>query len=208
MTAQKVLRIDASISGSAGQSNRLADELIASLQEQHTLDINHRDLNAEPLPHLNGDILAAIGLPPEERDAAQQEWASAADQVVDELKQADIMILGMPMYNFGVPSTVKAWMDYAARAGQTFRYTENGPEGLLTGKTAYIVSTRGGLHRNKPSDSQTSAVDVFLNFLGIKAIHWIYAEGIAMSDYKSSAITGAKQHIKALIHQGLSHETA
>lgn len=208
MTTQRVLRIDSSVSGSQGQSSLLADELIKTIQQKHAIEVTRRDLNAQPFPHLNGEILAALGMSSEQRTPEQQAWASSADQVIDELKNSDILVMAMPMYNFGVPSTVKAWMDYAARAGETFQYTQNGPEGLLKNKTAYILSTRGGMHYGQASDGQTVVVDTFLNFLGIKKIHWVYAEGIAMRDHKSSTMDHAKEHIHELVHQEAHHDSA
>lgn len=197
MTKQ-VLRVDSSIFGSNGHSSQLSDHLIEKLKQDGPVNIVKRDLNAEPLPHLTLDIVNAIGTAENERDTQQREWAEKADQVIAEVKQADIIILTAPMYNFSVPSSVKAWMDYLARAGETFRYTEHGPEGLLTNKKVFVVSSRGGLHFGKASDTQTDFVNTFLNFVGLSDIEWIYAEGLAMSDHKDQSITEAKQRIQAL----------
>jgi len=107
-----------------------------------------------------------------------------SDALIDELRAADTIVLGLPMYNFGVPSTLKAYFDHIARAGQTFKYTEKGPVGLLTGKKAIVFATRGGLYAGTPLDSQTEYVRTFLAFLGITDVKFVYAEGLAMGDAK------------------------
>lgn len=120
--------------------------------------------------------------------------------MIDELKQAEVIVIGLPMYNFGIPSTLKAYFDQIARAGVTFRYTENGPEGLLTGKKAYIFATRGGLYAGTPLDSQTGYVRNFLGFLGITDVEFIYAEGLNMGDLnKEAALAEAQQQIAKLV---------
>lgn len=106
------------------------------------------------------------------------------DALIDELRQADLIVLGLPMYNFGIPSTLKSYFDHIARVGQTFRYTETGPIGLLTGKKAIVCATRGGLYAGTPLDTQTTYIRTFLGFLGITDVEFIYAEGLAMGDAK------------------------
>ncbi len=103
------------------------------------------------------------------------------------------------MYNFAIPSTLKTWMDYIARAGVTFQYTENGPEGLLKNKKAIVISSRGGIHKGKPTDTQTDFVNTFLGFVGITDVEWVYAEGVNMSDHKDEAIRGAKAQIDNIV---------
>ncbi|BCD96416.1 FMN-dependent NADH-azoreductase [Marinagarivorans cellulosilyticus] len=195
----RILQINASLFGEQGQSSQLNAYLVERLSAHGHSVVTKRDLAAQPLPHLSGDTLAAIGTSPDARTSEQANSAALADAVIDELKAADVLVLAAPMYNFNVPSTVKAWMDYVARAGVTFQYTADGPQGLLSGKTAYITATRGGIHRGKPSDTQTDFVTTFLNFIGITDIHWVYAEGINMGDHKETALASAKATIDQLV---------
>ena len=119
--------------------------------------------------------------------------------MIDEIKSADVIVLGLPMYNFGAPSTLKAYFDRIARAGVTFRYTASGPEGLLTGKKAYIFATRGGLYAGTPLDSQTTYVRDFLGFLGITDVEFIYAEGLNMGEEsKQAALAKAQGQLEEL----------
>ena len=127
--------------------------------------------------------------------------------MIDELKRADVIVLGLPMYNFGVPSTLKAYFDHVARAGVTFRYTETGPVGLLTGKKVYVFAARGGLYAGTPRDTQTQYVRDFLAFLGMDDVEFIYAEGLAVSEAnKQQGIAGAHAQIDRLARPEL--ETA
>lgn len=197
MTTQ-ILRVDSSIFGANGHSSQLSNALIEKLKQAGPVEIVKRDLNANPLPHLNLDIVNAINTDENKRTTEQQELAKHADKVISEVKQADIIILTAPMYNFSVPSSVKAWMDYLARAGETFRYTEQGPEGLLRSKKVFVISSRGGLHFGKASDTQTAFVNTFLNFVGLNNVEWIYAEGLAMSDHKDQSLSEAKHTIQTL----------
>jgi len=141
-----------------------------------------RDLATNPVPHLTGERFQAFLTKPEDRTLAQAREAAVSDDLVAELQAADVLVIGLPLYNFGVPSTLKAYFDHVARAGITFRYTANGPEGLLKGKKAYLFATRGGVHAGFPRDTQTGFVRDFLAFLGITDVEFIYAEGLAMGD--------------------------
>src|ERR1051326_4001829 len=133
-----ILQIKSSILGGASQSSRLADEFVALLSQQHPeAKLIQRDLAAEPVPHLDGARAGAFFAKPEERTPGQREVIAYSDALIDELRRADVLVLGLPMYNFGVPSQLKAWFDHLARAGETFKYTEKGPVGLLAGKKAY-----------------------------------------------------------------------
>ena len=123
-----------------------------------------------------------------------------SDALIDELKRSDVIVVGLPMYNFGVPSTLKAYFDHIARAGVTFRYTEKGPVGLLTGKKAYVFATRGGLYAGTPLDTQSAYVRDFLRFLGIDDVEFVYAEGLAINaERKEAALSQAQHTIKRLV---------
>ena len=112
----------------------------------------------------------------------QQAVVAQSDALIDELRRADVVVIGLPLYNFGVPSQLKSWIDHVARAGETFRYTDKGPVGLLTGKRAVVFAARGGLHAGTPSDTQTGYIQTFLRFIGIHDVEFVYAEGLAISE--------------------------
>jgi FMN-dependent NADH-azoreductase len=136
---------------------------------------------------------------PGERTAAQAEHVAYSDALIGELERADVIVLGLPMYNFGIPSTLKAYFDQIARAGRTFRYTQSGSEGLLKGKRAIVIATRGGRYAGTPLDSQTGYVRDFLRFLGIRDVEFVYAEGLALGEEpRAAALANARQAILAL----------
>jgi FMN-dependent NADH-azoreductase len=137
--------------------------------------------------------------PEPDRTELQRAVVAYSDQLIDELRAADVIVLGLPMYNFGVPSSLKAYFDHIARAGVTFRYTAQGPQGLLTGKKAYVLATRGGRYTGTPADTETPYVRDFLAFLGIADVEFIYAEGLAISpENKSTALDAANNSIALL----------
>jgi FMN-dependent NADH-azoreductase len=142
---------------------------------------------AEPVPHLNAERFGAFITKPEERSATQQAVVAYSDTLINELKQANVIVLGLPMYNFGVPSQLKAYFDHVARACLTFVYTEKGPVGQLTGKKVYVFAARGGLYAGTPMDTQTSYVRDFLRFLGMADVEFVYAEGLAISPQSKEA---------------------
>jgi FMN-dependent NADH-azoreductase len=151
------------------------------------------------VPHLNGERFGAFIAKPEERTDAQHAVVAYSDALIDELKRADIVVLGLPMYNFGVPSQLKAYFDHIARAGVTFKYTATGPVGLLTGKKVYVFATRGGLYAGSPLDTQTGYVRDFLGFLGMNDVQFIYAEGLAVSpESRQAGLAKAAAEIASL----------
>lgn len=196
----KLLRIDSSLNGAQGLSTRLADACVERLRAAHPdLDVVVRDLAAAPVPHLTAERFAALAATPAERTASEAAIAAEADALVAELQAADVVLLGLPMYNFGVPSTLKAYFDHVARAGVTFRYTAQGPEGLLGGKRAVVFATRGGRYRDTPADTQSAYVRDFLRFLGIVDVEFVYAEGLALGDApRASALAQAQAAIDRL----------
>jgi FMN-dependent NADH-azoreductase len=176
-----VLKLNSSIYAQGGQSSQLAGAFIDGLREREPgLRVIERDVASDPLPHLDAARFQAFLTKPEERTAEQQAVAAASDALIQELRDADVVVLGLPMYNFGVPSQLKAYFDHVARAGITFRYTDKGPVGLLTGKKAYVFATRGGAYAGTARDTQTSYVRDFLAFLGIGDVEFVYAENLAM----------------------------
>lgn len=201
-----LLRIDSSLFSANGQSSRLASDFVAAWQQRNPDGrVLHRDLAADPLPHLSAERFQAFITSPEQRDAAQREAVAASDALIDELRAADVLVIGLPMYNFGVPSTLKAWFDHIARAGVTFKYTENGAVGLLTGKKAYVFAARGGLYAGTPADTQTAYVRDFLRFLGIADVEFVFAEGLAMGESpRDTALAGARERIGELAGEALA----
>ena len=179
----KILQIKSSVFSGNGQSSRLADEFVALLRLQNPgARVVERDLAAEAVPHLDGARVAAFLAKPQERSAEQNTVVAYSDALIGELRRADVIVLGLPMYNFGVPSQLKAWFDHIARAGETFKYTDKGAVGLLTGKRAYVFAARGGVYAGTPNDWQTQYVRYFLGFLGITDVEFVYAEGLALGE--------------------------
>jgi len=177
-----LLVVRSSIHSDTSQSSRLADRFVARWRAAHPHGVVVvRDLSQEPVPHIDADRFAAFVARPESRTPGQQAIVDYSDALIAEMRSADAVVLAVPMYNFGIPSTLKAYFDHIARAGVTFRYTENGPVGLLTGKKAYVFATRGGLYAGTPRDSQTPYLRSFLSFIGIDDVQFVYAEGLAVS---------------------------
>ena len=187
-----LLKINASLFSSHGQSSQLADSFVSTWEANHAgTTMVSRDLAAEPVPHLDGARFMSFLAKPDERTAEQHAVVAFSDALIDEVRNADMIVIGLPMYNFGVPSTLKAYFDHIARAGVTFKYTATGPEGLLTGKKAYILAARGGMYAGTPKDSQTTYVRDFLAFLGITDVEFVYAEGLNMGDESKTAALAA-----------------
>lgn len=190
----RVLQINSSLFGHDGVSSQLADDFVAQ-RRAHAPDLEHvhRDLAAEPVPHLTSAAFQAALTPVAERDAEQRQQAALADRLIEELEWADELVLGLPMYNFGVPSPLKAWFDHVARAGRTFRYTSTGPEGLLEGKRARVFAARGGVH-DASSDNQIPHVRNFLGLLGFETVDVVTAEGLQMGgDHRREALETAER---------------
>jgi len=194
---QTLLQIKASVFSDHGNSTKLANDFVAQWQKNHPGGrVIVRDLGTNPLPHLTAERVQAFFTPAEQRSAEQHAHAAASQELIDELKAADVVVLGLPLYNFGVPSTLKAYFDHLARAGITFRYTANGPEGLLADRKVYIFAARGGFYQGTAADSQTPFVTSFLNFIGLKDLEYVYAEGLNIGeDQKRSALDAAAEKI-------------
>src|SRR6266851_1547552 len=196
-----LLQIQASIFSNGGQSSRLAERFVSQWRAANPgAEVITRDLARDPVPHLTAERFQAFLAKPEERTLQQDADAAYSDTLIDELKRADVIVLGLPMYNFGLPSSLKAYFDHIARAGRTVSYTEKGPVGLLTGKKAYVFATRGGLYAGGALDTQTPYVRDFLRFLGINDVEFVYAEGLGMGDAaKNAALAKAENAIGSLI---------
>jgi len=184
-----LLQINASINDDNGQSSQLANQFVAAFHARNPgAKIVVRNVAAaDPVPHLNAERFGAFITQPGERSSEQHAVVAYSDSLINELKQADVIVLGLPMYNFGVPSQLKAYFDHIARAGVTFTYSDKGPAGLLTGKKVYVFAARGGLYAGTPMDTQTSYVRDFLRFLGMTDVEFVYAEGLAISPQSKEA---------------------
>jgi FMN-dependent NADH-azoreductase len=196
-----LLQIKASISHDQGLSSQLANNFVAAYRRSHPdAKVLVREVaSAEPVPHLNGERFGAFIAKPEERSDAQHAVVAYSDALIDELKRADIVVIGLPMYNFGVPSQLKAYFDHIARGGVTFKYTATGPVGLLTGKKVYVFAARGGLYAGSALDTQTGYVRDFLGFLGMRDVQFVYAEGLAVSpESREAGLAKAAAEIAAL----------
>lgn len=194
-----LLKIHSSLFNSRGQSSILADQFagrwLARNPEGKIID---RDLSTDPVPHLDLERFQAFLTAPNERTAAQQQVVAYSDTLIEELKSADVIVMGVPMYNFSVPSVLRAYFDHIARAGVTFRYTSDGPEGLIKGKKAYVFITRGGIHGE--DHSQTNYLRQFLGFIGITDVEIVHAEGLAMNESaKLKSLAAAEEEIARLL---------
>jgi FMN-dependent NADH-azoreductase len=193
-----LLQINASINNGNGQSSQLAKQFVAAFQKRNPgAEVIVRDVAAtEPVPHLDAERFGAFITQADVRSAAQHAVVAYSDTLIDELKRADVVVLGLPMYNFGVPSQLKAYFDHIARGGVTFKYTDKGPVGLLTGKKVYVFAARGGVYAGTPMDTQTSYVRDFLRFIGMTDVEFIYAEGLAISPQsKATGLANAAAEI-------------
>lgn len=199
----QVLAVTSSALGDASASNKLVNDTIAQLTARNPgLQLVSRDLGNGQVPHLDLDVAIALrGETP--ANAAQAAAQKLSDELIAEVKAADVLVIGAPMYNFGIPSTLKAWFDYVLRAGVTFRYTEAGPEGLMTGKRAIVVATRGGLYSEGPAkamDSQEPHLRTMLSFIGITDITFVYAEKLAFGpEAREASIDEAKGKLEELV---------
>ena len=198
-----ILHIDASASDAAtSHSRRLSAELVDKLKAANPgATVVYRDLAADRLPHVDMTIRQAW-LPENEKHPEFGEIAARSKKLVDELKAADVVVIGAPMYNFSVPSTLKAWIDHVAIAGQTFQYTATGPKGLLTGK-AYLALSSGGIYSQgpfAPAEHLATYLTSILGFLGISDVEIVRAEGVAYGpEQDKAAMAAAKERIGTLI---------
>lgn len=173
-----ILHITASIQADQSVSRALSTKLVSTLTAKSGANITTRDLSTNDLPFIDAERFAANLAPIAERTAEQRNLAAISDQLIDELQAADTIVFGVPIYNFSVPATLKAWADLVARAGTTFRYTPDGPQGLLEGKRAFIALASGGTPAGSPMDFMTPWLTFFLGFLGVHDVTIIAADGV------------------------------
>jgi FMN-dependent NADH-azoreductase len=190
-----LLQINTSLFAAGGQSTQLANAFVQDWQNNHAgARVLVRDLAADPVPHLNAERLTAFMTPAEQRSAAQQAIVEFSDALITELKAADVITIGLPLYNFGIPSGLQAYFDHLARAGVTFKYTATGPQGFITGKRVVVFATRGGKYVGTPNDSATTQVRALLNLLGMNDVEFVYAEGLNLdADSREQGLHAARQ---------------
>lgn len=198
-----ILQINASARREAAGavSTRLANELVAGLRATNPdAALTVRDLAATPHPLLDEAALGALFTPAEQRTPEQAARVALDDALIAQIQAADVVVLGVPTYNFGVSAQLKNWIDAISRARVTFQYTANGPEGLLKGKRVYAVLTRGGIYKDTPADTVAPYLKNVLGFLGMTDVQFIYAEGLAMGpDAEQAALAGARARIAELL---------
>ena len=187
---QQILHIQSSIFGDKGVSSTIARQLVGRLVEQTGAQVTFRNLGGDDFPHFTASTIAAIS----------GGNAIFADQLIREIQESDIIVIGIPMYNFGVPSQLKSWFDHIARAGTTFKYTDKGSVGLLENKKVYVVTTRGGIHKDQATDVQTPYVKTMFAFLGITDVEFIFAEGLNMGGTaRTKGIEAAESVLQSLV---------
>jgi FMN-dependent NADH-azoreductase len=199
-----LLLITSSLFGDRSKSAQIAKEFVDAWQRSHPgTAVTARELTPASMPHLSFDTLGALMTPPDQRAPEQRASVAFGDQLIAELEAADTIVLAAPMYNFSIPSTLKAWIDHVARAGRTFRYTASGPEGLLKSKKVFIVTGRGGFYGGdspaKPFDFQEPYLRGVLGFLGLSDVSFIHVEGLSVSPEEAErGLARARETVAAL----------
>lgn len=195
-----VLIIESSARQQGSFSRQLTQQFISQWQAAHPTDrVTVRDLALHPVPHLDANLLGGWMKPEAQRSADEHASLKRSDELTDELLAADVLVLAAPMYNFAIPSTLKAWLDHVLRAGVTFKYTETGPQGLLTGKKAYVLTARGGLYTGSTSDHQEPYLRQVMAFVGIHDVTFIHAEGMNLGgDFQEKGLNQAKARLSAI----------
>jgi FMN-dependent NADH-azoreductase len=196
-----ILQINSSSRTVGSHSSRLAADIVERLLATHKESaLTLRDLGRNPHPALDEAALQALFTPADQRSPAQNARVAQDDVLIAEAQAADVLVLGVPMYNFGVPAALKNWIDAIARAGVTFKYTDKGPVGLLQGKKVYVALARGGLYRDTPADTQVPYLKTVLAFLGMTDVQFVYAEGLAMGpEAEQKALASAEAQIEEVL---------
>ena len=194
----KLLHIDSSILGDHSASRQLSRSVVEAFSAvEADTQVTYRDLASEALGHFSAGTLAAAGTPEEGRDAAQKQEVLGNEATLQQFLDADVVVIGAPMYNFTIPSQLKAWIDRITVAGRTFRYTKTGPEGLCGDKQVIIVSTAGGLHVGQPTSvGHEDFLKVLFGFIGVTNLKFVFAHGLAYGDEpRANAMTAAQKQI-------------
>ncbi|MCW8330923.1 FMN-dependent NADH-azoreductase [Photobacterium sp. SDRW27] len=192
-----VLVLKSSILGDYSQSNGLIDHLVTSW-EGKVSSVIERDLAADPLPVLDGEIAGGLR-GGENLTERQQEVLALSNQLIEEIKVSDTLVIAAPMYNFSIPTQLKNWFDLIARAGVTFTYTETGPVGLLTDKKVIVVTTRGGMHKDGASDVMVPYLKTILGFVGLTNVEFVYSEALNMGEeFAAKGLADAKSELEKI----------
>ncbi len=193
----RVLVIESSARKEGSVSRQLTADFIGQWQAANPQDqIQVRDLAVEQVPHLDIDLLSGWMKPAEQQNEAEKAAAARSNLLTDELLAADVLVLAAPMYNFAIPSTLKSWLDHVLRAGVTFKYTETGPQGLLTGKRAFVLTARGGVYSGSALDHQEPYLRQALAFVGIHDVTFIHAEGLNMgAEFLEKGLAQAREQL-------------
>ncbi|MFG0382109.1 FMN-dependent NADH-azoreductase [Pseudomonas sp. zbq_18] len=193
----RILVIESSARQEGSVSRQLTADFIGQWQAAHPQDqVTVRDLAKQPVPHLDEALLAGWMKPADQQSEAEKAAAARSNQLTDELLAADVLVLAAPMYNFAIPSTLKSWLDHVLRAGVTFKYTETGPQGLLTGKRAYVLTARGGIYAGSGLDHQEPYLRQALAFIGIHDVQFIHAEGLNMgAEFSEKGLAKAREQL-------------
>lgn len=194
-----LLHIRSSIFGDSGQSSVLANDFITQWHLNHDkAEVITRDLISDPLPLLDAELVSALVSSAESRTEKQQSIVNLANRLLAEVRSADQILIGVPMYNFGIPVQMKAWFDLLARSGVTFKYTDQGPVGLLEDKPVVLIATRGGQYKDGGYDFQIPFVKQFLGFLGLKDVRTVYAEGLNMGEpTQAESLSAARAELQS-----------
>ena len=202
-----ILVVNSSAQGEASVSSALARTFVEQIQQVDAgARVTVRDVGSTPVPHLVADTVAGIRGAPESE--AELHTLALSDELIAELQEADLVVIGAPMYNFGIPSTLKAWFDHVLRARVTFRYTETGPEGLLSDKKAVVIETRAGVYSQGPAvanDHQEAHLRTLLGFMGIIDVTFIRVEGAAFGPEAAElAIANARTQLRTFVEDDLA----
>jgi len=196
-----LLYVKSSIFGDHGQSSQLAEKFVAAWKAKNPGgEVVVRDLSADVPPYLDAARVTALFTPADQQTAEQKEVVAYSDALIKEIQDADALVVAAPMYNFALPAQMKSYLDYLARAGVTFKYTETGSVGLLENKPVYVITTRGGMYKGTEADVQTPFIKLFLGFIGLNDVTMIHAEGLNMGDEaKEGALAAAAEEIAGLL---------
>ena len=203
---RSILFVSSSPRGADSYSYRIARGIVDELSREHpAAPVVVRDVARNPLPHVGAAFVTGRALPAEQRSAAEAKAIAPSDALVDELAAADVVVIAVPMHNFGLPSTLKAWIDHIVRPGRTFSYSQSGPKGLLQGKKVILVLARGGVYSTGPMqklDFQEPYLRAVLAFIGITDVHSVYVEGVALGEEAlGKAMDSAKKQAAAVVRK-------
>lgn len=193
----QVLVIESSARHQGSVSRQLTEQFMARWQAAHPADqIKVRDLAVEQVPHLDANLLGGWTTPAEQQSDAERAALALSNTLTEEVLSADVLVLAAPMYNFAIPSTLKAWLDHVLRAGVTFKYTESGPQGLLSGKRAFVLTSRGGVYAGSSMDHQEPYLRQAMAFIGIHDVSFIHAEGLNLgSEHLEKGLAKARAQL-------------